>query len=62
MCLATVYRDEKSAQNLVMSNVQRIEEADGKITLTDLMERQITLCGTLVMADLVGGVAVIREN
>lgn len=61
MCLATVYRKEKTPENVVMQNVQRIECRDGQVFLTDLFERQVVLEGELVMADLVGGSAVVRE-
>ena len=54
MCLSTVYRGEKTPENIVMSNVQSIEVQDGQLLLTDLMERQVVVVGTLV--------SVVREN
>ena len=60
MCLSTIYRDSVEQDNLVMKNVRMIEYRDGTIVLTDLMERQVSIEGELVMADLVGGVAVIH--
>ncbi len=39
-----------------------IEYRDGNIVLTDLMDRQLSFEGELVMANLVEGVAVIREK
>lgn len=62
MCLSTVYKDAQVPQNVVMSNVQRMEVQDGQILLTDLMERQTVIVGTLVSVDLVGGVAIVRES
>ena len=62
MCLSTVYRGEKAPQNIVMSNVQRIDLQDGQILLTDLMDRQVVVVGKLVMVDLVGGMAIVRET
>ena len=62
MCLSTVYRGEKTPENIVMSNVQSIEVQDGQLLLTDLMERQVVVVGTLVSVDLVGGTAVVRER
>ena len=59
MCLSTVYRGEKSPQNIVMSNVQRIDCKDGMVYLTDLMERQVVIEGELVSVDLVGNTAII---
>ena len=62
MCLSTIYRDSVEQDNMVMKNVRLIEYRDGMIVLTDLMERQISIQGELVMANLVDGVAVIREK
>lgn len=62
MCLSTVYRNEKSQDNLIMSNVQKIDLQDGQLLLTDLMDREMVVVGSLVSVDLVGGVAIIREN
>ena len=62
MCLSTIYRDSVKQDNLVMKNVRMIEYRNGTIVLTDLMERQVAIEGELAMADLVGGVAVIRET
>ena len=45
-----------------MKNVRMIEYRDGTIVLTDLMERQVAIEGELASADLVNGVAVIRER
>jgi len=62
MCLSTVYKGTREPQNVVMSNVQRIDVQDGQLLLTDLMERQTVVVGKLVMVDLVGGVAIVQEN
>lgn len=62
MCLSTIYRDSVKQDNLVMKNVRMIEYRDGTIVLTDLMERQVAIEGELAMANLVDGVAVIRER
>ena len=61
MCLSTVYRGEKAPQNIVMSNVQRIDLQDDQILLTDLMDRQVVVVGKLLMVDLVGGSAIVQE-
>ena len=37
MCLAMVYKTEQKAENLLLSNVQRIDCKDGMVYLTDLM-------------------------
>ena len=60
MCLAMVYRGEQTPENLILSNVQKIECFPGEVVLTDLMERQITVKGELISVDLVGNSALIR--
>lgn len=62
MCLSTVYRDKVSPENVVLSNVMRIECKEDMVVLTDLLERQVAIHGTLIMANLVDGVALVREN
>ena len=61
MCLSTVYKSEKAPQNILMSNVQKIDLQDGQILLTDLMDREMVIDGTLISVDLVGGVAIVQE-
>ena len=62
MCLSTVYKNEKTPQNMVMSNVQRIDVQDGQLLLTDRMDREMVVVGKLVSVDLVGGVAIVQEG
>ena len=62
MCLSAVYKNTQSRENLVLSNVQRIEEKDGVIVLTNIMDQQVAVEGRIVMADLIGGVVVVAEN
>jgi predicted RNA-binding protein len=40
----------------------RIECRDGLVILTDLMERQLEIRGTLSEANLVDGFVVVKEN
>ena len=61
MCLSTVYKGSKEPQNIVMSNVQRIDLQDDQILLTDLMDRQMGVVGKLLSVDLVGGTAIVQE-
>ena len=61
MCLSTVYKTSQSPENLVLTNVQRIEDKGGTILLTNIMEQQVAIEGRIAMADLVGGVVVIEE-
>ena len=62
MCLSTVYKDEKDEACVLMKNVMTITCQDGSVTLTDLMEREMTVEGTLVRADLVDGFVIIKTN
>ena len=61
MCLSTVYKNKLTPEAVMMKTVMRIECNDGVVILTDLMERQMAVEGTLEMANLVDGVAVIKE-
>jgi len=62
MCLSTVYRDKAEASAILMKNVMKIECRAGQIILTDLMQRRMIFDGELVEADLVGGVAIVKEK
>ena len=61
MCLSTVYRNQPTLDSIIMRNVMTIECKDGCVILTDLMERQMAIEGTLEKANLVDGIAIIRE-
>ncbi len=62
MCLSTVYKNTLGPETMVMKNVMRIECKDGMVILTDLMERQVAIEGTLEMANLVDGLAIVKET
>lgn len=62
MCLANVYKNAEAKENLVLSNVQRIDCRDGLVYLTDLMDREVVIEGELLSVDLVGNVAVVKER
>lgn len=61
MCLSTVYKNVKSPETIVMRNVMSIECKDGCVILTDLMERQAAIEGTLEKANLVDGYVIVKE-
>ena len=61
MCLSTVYKNKMTPEAVVMRNVMRIECKDGCVILTDLMERQVAIEGTLQEANLVDGFVVVKE-
>lgn len=62
MCLSTVYKNEKKPETVAMRNVMHIECKDGCVILTDLMERQVAIEGTLERANLVDGFVIVKEN
>ena len=62
MCLSTVYTNIKEEANVVMKNVMTIECKDGCVILTDLMDRQISVEGTLQQANLVDGFVIVKTN
>ena len=62
MCLSTVYKNTMTPDAIVLRNVMKIEFQEGTIILTDLMERQVAIEGTLEVANLVEGTVLIREK
>lgn len=60
MCLSTVYKNTKEPASILMKNVTSIECRDGKVIVTDLMERQLEIEGTLERAELVDGFVIIK--
>ena len=62
MCLSTVYKNEMTAETVVMKNVMRIDCKDGCVILTDLMDRTVAIEGVLESANLVDGYVIVKEN
>ena len=62
MCLSTVYKNTKTEASIAMKNVMRIECRDGLVILTDLMDRTVTIEGTLEQANLVDGFVIVKET
>ncbi len=62
MCLSTVYKNTMDPESLIMRNVMRIDCKDGCVILTDLMERQVTIEGSLEMANLVDGFVIVKAS
>ena len=60
MCLSTVYKNNMTPDAVVMRNVMRIDCKDGCVILTDLMERTVSIEGTLETANLVDGFVVVK--
>lgn len=61
MCLSTVYKNTKEPASMVMKNVVSIACKDGSVVLTDLMDHQLELPGTLEYANLVDGYVIVKE-
>lgn len=61
MCLSTVYKNKLEPEAIIMKNVMTIECRDGFVILTDLLERQVAIEGRLEKANLVDGIAIVRE-
>ena len=62
MCLSTVYKNKMAPETVLMKNVMSIECRDGVVILTDLMERQVAVEGTLEKANLVDGYVIVKES
>ena len=62
MCLSTVYKNTMAPEAVVMRNVMRIDCKDGCVILTDLMERTVSIEGTLETANLVDGFVIVKES
>lgn len=62
MCLSTVYKNTMTPDTILMKNVMRIDCKDGCVVLTDLMERTVTIEGTLETANLVDGFVIVKES
>ena len=60
MCLSTVYKNTMEESSVVMKNVMRIECKDGCVVLTDLMDRSVSIEGTLTEANLVEGFVIVK--
>ena len=62
MCLSTVYKNTMAPETILMKNVMRIDCKDGCVILTDLMERTVSIEGTLETANLVDGFVIVKES
>ena len=62
MCLSTVYKNKMTPETVAMKNVMTIECKEGYVILTDLMERQMAVEGTLEKANLVDGYVIVKEK
>ena len=59
MCLSTAYREIVSPEQIVMKNVMSLEVKPDRVILKDLMERTLSVQGTLKEVNLVDGIVVL---
>ena len=59
MCLSTAYREIVSPDQIVMKNVMSLEVKPDRVILKDLMERTLSVKGTLKEVNLVDGIVVL---
>jgi len=62
MCLSTVYKNEKTPENVVLGNVMLINCENGMVKLTDIMGREAVVEGEILSADLTGGTVVLKTK
>ena len=62
MCLSTVYKNTMEPASIAMKNVMSIECRPGQVILTDLLDRQLVIEGTLECANLVDGYVIVKES
>lgn len=60
MCISTAYQNAILPENILMKNVRAFRVAGKHIILTNILEQEKTITGTLVSADLINGVVVIE--
>lgn len=59
MCISTVYQNAVLPENILLKNVRAIRVEGNDVILTNILEQELRVTGTLVSADLIGGVVVI---
>lgn len=59
MCISTVYQNAILPVNILLKNVWAIRVEGDDVILTNILEQELRVNGTLVSADLIGGVVVI---
>ena len=62
MCLSTVYKNTKEPASLLMRNVVSIACKEGSVILTDLMDHELEIPGTLDYANLVDGYVIVKAD
>lgn len=59
MCISTAYKNAAQPENILLKNVRAFRVAGKSIILTNILEQELTITGTLEHVDLINGVVVI---
>jgi len=59
MCISTAYKNAALPENILLKNVRAFRVAGKSIILTNILEQELTIIGTLENVDLINGVVVI---
>lgn len=59
MCISTAYKNAALPENILFKNIRAFRVAGKSIILTNILEQELTIIGTLAHADLINGVVVI---
>ena len=60
MCISTAYKNAALPENILLKNVRAFRVAGENIILTNILEQELTIAGTLMSAPaIVNGIVVI---
>lgn len=59
MCISTAYRNAALPENILFKNVRAFRISGNSIILTNILEQELAIAGTLVSADLINGIVII---
>lgn len=62
MCLSIAYRNKVAPENVLMRNVVSAQYVNGRLQLTDLMERKLDVDGQIEFVHLTDDYMVIRTT
>ena len=60
MCISTAYQNSVLPENILLKNVRAFRVEGARVILTNILEQELAITGTLESADLINGVVVIR--
>lgn len=62
MCLSIAYKNKVAPENILMRNVVSAQYVNGRLQLTDLMERKLGVDGQIEFVHLTDDYMVIRTS